>query len=108
MSADPRAALEAQIRPAAVFHVQKLRDWWLKIPESSRAELAGYITNIIVGAERLQKLMPKGVSPMEAAGPAQQLYGLLKGFTGAGPVIAAVLKSEIPDLAPLADALAAP
>ena len=100
--------IERQIRAAATTHVQAIARWWEKIPAAARADVAAAFAQLAGAVTALQKAMPSNVSPMQVQGPGMQLFALVKGYGNAPPIVAAVLKELIPDLAPLADVLGSP
>jgi hypothetical protein len=100
-----RPTIQEQLAEAAQLHVTALAKWFQKIPAAQRAELANYLTEIVTNLDALSKQMPPTLNPLEIAGPAQQLWGLMKGYEGGKLAVAAALRRLIPELGPLADAL---
>jgi hypothetical protein len=105
---EPADELTTQLDAAAAFYVERIALWLSVVPPVQRRELAGFITQIVSAADRLQKAMPPGLDPSGIIPSGMQLYGLLKGYEAGKNAVARALRAQIPELAPLADALEAP
>jgi hypothetical protein len=98
--------LAAHLQSAAEFHVTMIGEWWVRLPVSARKAIADYLVQILSSVERLHKLLPPDLDPLEVVPAGTQLYGIIKGYpTGGKAAVINAIKSLLPDLAPIAATL---